>query len=111
MLEFDTYASKVFGRDLAPYSVTSECDAETGEYLVRFSAVEEIKNRFAIICGDVVQNLKTALDFAWYELTASDDPGPKLRIKFPIYQTRKQLEDFIDSRPQDSLSSPSAGNF
>jgi hypothetical protein len=65
MLEFDTYACKVFGRDLAPNSVASECDAESGKYLSRFSAVEEIKNRFAIICGDVVHNLKTALDFAW----------------------------------------------
>lgn len=98
MRELDAYASKVFGGDLAPYTVSSESDSESGKYLLKFSANQEIITRFAIICGDATHNLRTALDFVWYELTAADTTIPPHKIKFPVYPTRERLEGFIASR-------------
>lgn len=88
--------TKVFGRELAPYTVTGEINADTGEYLHKFSATDELP-RFAIICSDAIHNLRTALDLAWYERTGTDSPDPN-KNKFPIYPTRKHLEDFIHAR-------------
>ena len=95
--EFDAYALKVFKGKFAPYMVTSDIDS-AGEYAMKYFADDEIVGRFAIICGDVVHSLGTALDYAWYELTAKDSIDKDWAIKFPIYPTRKLLENFIETR-------------
>lgn len=100
MLEFDAYAAKVFSTNFAPYMMTSDIDAKSGEWFeVRF-ADPEIVRRFAILCGDAIHNLRTALDFAWYELTGEDCTIGINKIAFPIYPTRKHLEDFLESRKE-----------
>lgn len=98
MLEFEAYASKVFGSDFAPYMSTSQVDAESGEYALKYFANREIVTRFAVLCGDAIHNLRVALDFAWYELTSEDSPASEHNLRFPIYPTRKHLEEFIRSR-------------
>jgi hypothetical protein len=97
MAEFDAYATKVFGREFAPYITTYELDSETGACIAKFMATDAIK-RFAILCGDAIHNLRAALDFVWYELTSADAPPEGKRIRFPVYPTRKHLEDFIKAR-------------
>jgi len=74
MQEFDAYASTVFKGRFAPYSCTTEVDAETGEYRWKYFATREIITRFAILCGDTIHNLRAALDYAWYELYRSGQP-------------------------------------
>jgi hypothetical protein len=98
MQEFDAYALKVFKGNRAPYWVTSEIEAESGDYVMKYFASSEIVGRFAILCGDIIHNLSAALDYTWYELTAADSPDSQRGIRFPIYPTRKHLEDFIESR-------------
>src|SRR5271157_1319283 len=100
MIEFDAHAAKVFGSGFAPYSQSSDFDAKSGEYIIKFSATREVITRFAILSGDAIHNLRTALDFAWFELTAADSPVAENRIRFPVYPTRKLLEDFIKSREE-----------
>ena len=51
MLEFHTCASKVFGRDLAFYSVASECDTESGEYLLWCGVLKLIRARSVCNCN------------------------------------------------------------
>jgi hypothetical protein len=106
MRDFEEYALKKFGSEFAPYSWAYNSHPQTGETVQEFSFIDEIKNRFALICGDAVHNLRTALDLAWYELTSSDTPPKdRNRLKFPIYPTAKHLEDFIRSREkQKSIS-------
>jgi hypothetical protein len=45
----------------------------------------------ACVIGDVVHNLKTALDYAWFQAVSSLIPGAKGRSKFPIYPSTDQL--------------------
>ena len=96
--EFDAYANKVFKGNFAPYWVTSEIESESGDYVWKYFADSKVVGRFAILCGDIIHNLSAALDYAWYELTAADSPDSERGIRFPIYPTRKHLEDFIKSR-------------
>lgn len=73
-------------------------EAKSGELVWKYFADRKIITRFAILCGDAIHCLSAALDFAWYELTRADSPEPLHRIRFPVYPTRKHLEDFIESR-------------
>ena len=45
----------------------------------------------ACVIGDGIHNLKTALDYAWFQTVASLAPGVKGRPKFPIYPSADQL--------------------
>jgi hypothetical protein len=45
----------------------------------------------ALVIGDAVHNLKTALDYAWFQTVTKLTPGIKTRPKFPIYPSVDQL--------------------
>jgi hypothetical protein len=99
ILEFEEYTAELFGKEFAPYMTTSFIDPESGEYVEKVFAVPEIK-RLALICGDVIHNLKTALDYAWHDSTHADSIVPIHKNKFPVYPTREHLEQFIKSRKE-----------
>ena len=49
-----------------------------------------LPDELSLIVGDVVHNLHTALDMAIWEIIPPDCRGTD--VKFPFYETRKQLE-------------------
>jgi len=99
--QFEAYTAETFGgKQFAPYQTTSFVDPNTGEYIEKVSAVPEIMERLALICGDAVHNLKSALDYAWRDVTHADSIVPVHKNKFPVYPTREHLEKFIESRKE-----------
>ena len=102
MLEFeDVHASKVFGSDFAPYTSSPLSTIPKAEsHFPKFSAPREI-SALAIICGDIVHNPQNSpRTLCGDELTVADSIVPPHMIKFPVYPTRKHLEDFIASREE-----------
>jgi hypothetical protein len=45
----------------------------------------------ALVMGDAIHNLKTALDYAWFQTISTLMPGGDVRSKFPIYPSVDQL--------------------
>jgi hypothetical protein len=45
----------------------------------------------ALVIGDAIHNLKTALDYAWFETVNTLMPGRDVRSKFPVYPSVDQL--------------------
>lgn len=57
-------------------------------HLKRLSHLPEL----ALVIGDAVHNLKTGLDYAWFQTVSALMPRAKIRSKFPIYPSVDQLE-------------------
>lgn len=65
-------------------------DSHTGKNFVQVDFLEEEFPVIdcALIIGDAIHNLRSALDFMWYEFVAN----PSEYTSFPIRDTRKELE-------------------
>ena len=69
----------------APYRSEGAFDAETSEWVVRFRLDEEPPLRWGILIGDVVHNLRSALDHLAWQLVLVNGCEPTRRTQFPIY--------------------------
>jgi hypothetical protein len=87
------------------YEVSVQRDSKTSNEFVKIGPIKSVPNDFALILGDAIHNIKSALDFAWYALTFVDTPPKERRkIKFPLYPERLQLEMFLkDRKDQQSV--------
>lgn len=69
-----------------PYNIGFKDDAQTGDRICHLEAVRPIPKAFSVVIGDVLNNLRAALDHAVYALVQVGQPGavsPK-DIYFPI---------------------------
>jgi hypothetical protein len=78
--------------------ITIKPDSETGDDFVEITA-QAMPDSFALIIGDALHNLKSALDFVWWEIV-SGDTQKGTKENFPIYRTDKELIAFLDQRKQ-----------
>ena len=58
-------------RDGEPYRFAHEADPDTGENVIRLEVLERPPPKFAVILGDCVHNLRSALDNLAYELAVA----------------------------------------
>jgi hypothetical protein len=82
-----------------PYRVISNYDAECGLYGLQVVATESLPPWVGIVIGDVVHNLRSALEHVAsdiYVLANGGDESARKRSKFPMHQTRENLIDAID---------------
>jgi hypothetical protein len=67
--------------------------------------LERIRDNLALITGDCVHNLRSALDFVWSETLARISPGADAKyFKFPIVNDGQYLESVLKDRKIDVLS-------
>lgn len=70
-----------------PYVISTKRDPQTRELIYYVSsAVEEVPSRIGLIVGDVVENLRSALDYLAYQLVLVGSPGvePGRNVCFPV---------------------------
>ena len=84
-----------------PYTIDSKSNIETCErtyYLVRMDAVPD--DPIAAIVGDILNNVRSALDYVAHELVAValKSPGPYTRVQFPIAETSEQFDSELTRR-------------
>jgi hypothetical protein len=74
-----------------PIRLVPDFDLKSGKKLVRVEGVRQPPTRFAIIIGDVLHNLRAALDNLAYELAETGYGGPlpeaiAKTVEFPIFR-------------------------
>lgn len=74
-----------------PYDLSIEGDVDTGEYVVSLRPREPPKE-YGLIIGDVIANLRGALDYLVYALAWLDSGFPQEQTQFPIADTLEQFE-------------------
>lgn len=71
--------------DAQTYVVTQEPDFETGRKRAQFRITSEFPEDWSIIIGEIVHDLRSALDHAVYELTVRECGRPLVRTEFPVF--------------------------
>jgi hypothetical protein len=78
-----------------------EIDPQHGGISIKYDLPEEeaILANLAIIAGDAIHNLRSALDYAWVGTIERFLPGTSDRhTKFPIRETEKDIRDALNGR-------------
>ena len=97
--------------DRHPYSVTKDTNADCTRYSL-FLRVNEppTLQRWTLIIGDCIHNLRCALDYLVYAVAvfeAKCEPPPFERaLAFPITDSRKDFEDAVARKSLGSISDP-----
>lgn len=72
---------------LNPYGTRIEHDPETREQIHRFQINRPVHDSIPLTIGDVVHNLRTALDHLAYQLVEANGQAPTWKTGFPIRKT------------------------
>jgi hypothetical protein len=83
-----------------PYSFRIEGDPQTGECVCYLSRCDDIPSSVSIIAGDVIHNLRSALDYLAYQLVkiGTRSRGPFVGIYFPIVDDSRELDPAIERK-------------
>jgi len=71
-------------------------------------SVEPIPLTFSVVGGDVVQNLRSALDYLVWQLVLIDGEKPGTHTAFPIYTSKSKFDKRVRNPPKNRPS-PLAG--
>jgi hypothetical protein len=83
-----------------PYAVTAEFEPEAGCYVLRFRARKSLPLSMSVRVGEIVHNLRSALDHVAWVLAASNtddvgalwEPGTRERVMFPVAKTPEAFQ-------------------
>jgi hypothetical protein len=67
------------------YSLRQELDTQAGEKRLVFHA-DPFPLEWSVIIGEIVHNLRSALDHSIYELTCIENGNPLGKTEFPIFE-------------------------
>ena len=68
-----------------PYRVGTKHKPETGQLVYYLVDVKPVPLRIAVMAGDALQNLRSALDHLAWQLVLANGRNPMSRTAFPIY--------------------------
>lgn len=93
--DLETELRAFLNGDPYPYGVGVKRDPESRRLIYYVASVRETPDKIALIAGDAIQNLMSALDHLAYQLVCSDTgdapPNPNW-IYFPIQDTAEKYE-------------------
>jgi len=78
--------------DRKPYQLIVESEPKSGDKIYRVKVSEQPPVRWGTIIGDVVHNLRTALDYLAYQLVVANNYTPHKYTYFPICDSKKKFE-------------------
>lgn len=89
-----------------PYSYCLETDISTGQRSTFAKRDEDALDKVVIRCGDILHNLRSALDHAYWEAVSPfiDDSSKHGAIQFPFAKDASKLESAIRSRLAHKVS-------
>lgn len=87
-----------FNGEPKPHFSVGEFDTDAWEWVERFQIREEPPPRFGVILGDVLHNLRSALDHLIWQVTLLDGGKPDSRTQFPIVRESKAEFDRVAQR-------------
>jgi hypothetical protein len=98
--EMDTF----FNADPGPHFSKGEFDSEAWEWVERVQVREEPPIRFGVILGDVLHNLRSALDHLMWQVTLLDGGKPDRQTQFPIVRESEAKFEKVAQRQIPGLS-------
>jgi hypothetical protein len=84
-------AAEIFGKS-CPNSVATKTDDKTGNIAYYITEVPIIPPHLIVILGDVLQNLRSALDHLAYGLVTANKGTPTRQTGFPIFDSAATYE-------------------
>ena len=80
-----------------PFGYYLEMNCKTGKRAIFAKRNEDIANEAAVIIGDVLHNLRAAIDHAYWNCTEkyAKSDGERRNIQFPITSTETALKDSV----------------
>jgi hypothetical protein len=90
----------------SPFSYILETNTKTGQRATFAKRNEAVIHRAALICGDVVHNLRAALDHAYWEIVSPVIATDRERrnLQFPYSETEARLDETVKTRLADRVS-------
>ena len=90
---------ELFGKN-RPFSYCVETNTQTGQRATFAKKNEPVINAAALICGDVVHNLRTALDHAYWDIVSPHayNDAERRSVQFPFSETGTRLSNAIQQR-------------
>lgn len=82
-------------RQRDPYKVSPNIDPQTGELAISVEIREYPPLRWGALAGDVVHNLRSALDILWRIVCLSPDRSENRRDGFPILSSKEFKRRFL----------------
>lgn len=86
-----------------PNKVRFDDETEAPAILLRV-VVEPVPIEFSMVAGDIVHNLRSALDYLAWELVLSEGQTPGRHTAFPIYVKKTDFDKRVRNPPKGRLS-------
>jgi hypothetical protein len=80
------------------------CEPLDGAYRV-YAEVKEAPLRWGVLVGEIVHNLRSALDHAFFCLAEGPDVDPR-HLQFPIFESERDYQRWRKSSPQGKRKDP-----
>jgi hypothetical protein len=91
--DLDHRIQRFFTGPINPYPIIKENDPKTGDLVFKLGKCTAIPEDFPLIIGDILQNLRTALDHLIWQLILSNKSVPKIGTSgFPIMKSAKEYK-------------------
>ena len=89
-----------------PFVYVHQEDYQTGNASTFAKRNETLTDQVALICGDIIQNLRTALDHAYWDIVSHVAPNKRAAkaIQFPFSETEARLEEAVKNRLAHKVS-------
>ena len=83
-----------------PFRYILETDAKVGRRSTYAERDEDVLDDLALRCGDAIQNLRSAIDHAYYAVVSpyASKPKEKKDVQFPFSKTAARLEEACKKR-------------
>jgi hypothetical protein len=75
-----------------PYAVMPKRDSETGRIKYCVAEAPDVPVEISLLSGEIIQNLRSALEYLIVQLLDVEGKKPNSRTGFPIYNTVKSFE-------------------
>ena len=94
----DLHEALVAFRDSEPYAVGTKQNPETGQLIYYLQRLTPIPSIIPAIAGDVVNNLRSALDHLAYQLVLAAGNMPTKRTYFPTSPTKERFKSDLPGK-------------
>ena len=89
--------------DSEPYTIGAKLKPEISHYMLYIASLEPLPETLALIVGDAIHNLRSALDHLTWQLVLAGGGTPNKNTHFPICETLHQYQSAIGQGEIDKI--------
>jgi hypothetical protein len=81
-----------------PHEVSAKRDPQTRKLIYYVHKADPVPNDIALIAGDILQNLRSAIDYLAYQLVLAAANEPTIHTSFPIFDTSDKYKSGVQGK-------------